>query len=110
MREDDGRPHRTDFDGRSFRSLQTCGTERNRHLLVERFGPVSVALALVVDGDRLDLVPRRWSVLRLPLPNFMLPRGTSFETESDGRFRFDVTIALPWIGLVVAYRGQLTPA
>lgn len=97
------------FGGRSFSSLQTCGIGRNRHLLVERFGIAAFALALFIEGDRLHLVPRRWSVLGVPMPGFLLPRGSSFETESDGQFRFDVTIALPWIGLLVAYRGQLAP-
>jgi hypothetical protein len=97
------------FGRRSFSSLQTCGTGRNRHLLAERFGIATFALALLIDGDRLHLVPRRWSVLGVPMPACLLPRGSSFETESDGRFRFDVTIALPWIGVVVAYRGQLAP-
>lgn len=97
------------FGGRSFSSLQTCGAGRNRHLVVERFGIAAFALALFVEGDRLYLLPRRWSLLGVPMPGFLLPRGSSFETESDGRFRFDVTIALPWVGLVVAYRGQLAP-
>jgi len=96
------------FGARSFRSLQTCGSGRNRHLLVERFGIASFALALV-EGDRLYLVPRRWSVLGVPMPGLLLPRGSSFETERDGRFRFDVTIDLPWVGLVVAYNGLLSP-
>jgi hypothetical protein len=34
--------------------------------------------------------------------------GTSFESEKDGRFRFDVEIAVPLIGLIVAYRGTLS--
>lgn len=97
------------FGGHSFSSLQTCGTGRNRHLLVERFGIAAFGLALLVDGDRLHLVPRRWSVLGVPMPAWLLPRGNSFETEIDGQFRFDVSIALPWLGVVVAYRGQLAP-
>lgn len=97
------------FGDRSFRSLQTCGAGRNRHLLVERFGIAEFALALVVEDGRLHLVPRSWSVLGMPMPGFLLPRGSSFEGEEDGRFRFDVTIAVPGIGLVVAYRGSLAP-
>jgi hypothetical protein len=97
------------FDGRRFSSLQSYGAGRNAYLLVERFGIASVALALVVEGDRLLLVPRRWSLLGVPMPRFLLPRGLSFETEEEGRFRFDVEIAAPIVGLIVAYKGVLEP-
>lgn len=97
------------FGDRSFSSFQTIGTSRNRHLLVERFGIASFALALVVEEGRLYLMPRSWSVLGIPMPNILLPRGHSFEAGSNGQFQFDVTIAVPWIGLIVAYRGNLAP-
>lgn len=97
------------FGGRRFSSLQTPGTGLNARLLMERFGPISVGLALVVDRDRLHLIPRRWSFLGVPLPKALLPAGTSFETERDGEFAFDVEIAVPLIGLIVAYRGKLRP-
>ncbi|WP_315387302.1 DUF4166 domain-containing protein [uncultured Stenotrophomonas sp.] len=97
------------FAGRRFTSWQRRGAGRNDALLVERFGAIDVALALVVDGDRLTLVPRRWSCLGIPLPNALLPKGTTFETEVEGRFVFDVEIAAPIVGLIVAYRGALLP-
>lgn len=98
------------FGGRCFSSIQSAGTGRSAHLLVERFGPASFALALVADEGRLILIPRRWSLLGLPMPRCLLPTGRSFETERDGRFCFDVEIALPLIGRIVAYRGSLDPA
>lgn len=98
-----------DFGGRRFSSLQHEGSGRNDRLLVERFGPAAFAMALVVEGDRLMLVPRRWSLLGIPMPRFLMPGGISFETDADGKFRFDVEIRLPVAGLVVAYRGALEP-
>lgn len=98
------------FGGHRFSSFQTPGTRRNRHLLVERFGIMAFALALVVDNGCLHLVPRSWSLLGVPMPGFLLPRGNSFEAEKDGRFQFDVTIEVPWVGLLIAYRGSLTPS
>lgn len=102
------------FGGRRYHSLQSEGRGRNARLMVERFGAISVALALVVEGERLFLVARRWSFLGIPLPKFLLPNGTSYETEVDGRFRFSVEISLPLLGRIVAYRGWLredpTPA
>ncbi len=95
--------------GRTFASVHSAGTGRDRYLLVERFGLAAVSLALVRDGARLLFVPRRWSILGLPMPGFLLPTGETFETEIDGRFAFDVTIRVPFAGLIVAYRGTLEP-
>ena len=99
-----------EFAGRTFSSFQRAGTGRHDRLLLERFGPIEVALALVVEDGRLALVPRRWSLFGIPLPRFLLPRGTSFEAVRDGRFGFDVEVSAPVIGLIVAYKGQLDPA
>lgn len=98
------------FGGKTFQSMQSCGTGKDQYLLVERFGIITVALALVMDKDRLYLIPRRWRVLGIPLPGFLLPAGSSFETEEDGQFCFDVEISAPLVGLIVAYRGTLEPA
>ncbi|MGB5871372.1 MAG: DUF4166 domain-containing protein [Albidovulum sp.] len=98
------------FGGKTFSSFQTCGTGKNDALLTERFGAIRVALALVVEGECLFLVPRRWSCLGIPLPGFLLPSGQSFETERGGDFCFDVEIAVPFIGLIVAYKGTLKAA
>ncbi|RCS21416.1 DUF4166 domain-containing protein [Phyllobacterium salinisoli] len=97
------------FGGKSFSSVQSSGAGRDEHLLVERFGIVSFALALVVEGESLFLVPRRWSLLGLPMPRCLLPSGQSFETEKDGQFCFDVEISMPMIGVIVAYKGRLDP-
>ena len=98
------------FGGRRFSSRQSAGRSKDQYLLAERFGVVTVALALVLDGGRLALIPRRWHLLGVPLPGFLLPKGQSFEFEKNGRFHFDVEISLPFIGLVVAYKGTLEPA
>jgi hypothetical protein len=78
-------------------------------LLVERFGAISVALALVLDGGRLYLIRRRWRLWGIPMPSFLLPTGSSFEAEEENRFCFDVDISAPLVGLIVAYRGALAP-
>ena len=97
-----------DFDGKRFHSLQSMGEGRNAHLMVERFGPIAVALALVVKDDRLYLIPRRWSFLGVPMPGFLLPAGTSFEHAENGQFHFDVEMRVPLIGLIAGYRGTLS--
>jgi hypothetical protein len=107
--EEGGERWQRNFGGKVFSSLQKPGTNRNQHLLMERFGIINVALGLVVDADRLFLVPRKWFCLGIPLPRWLLPDGQSFEAEEDGRFRFNVEIAAPLVGLVVAYKGTLEP-
>ncbi len=97
------------FDGKVFSSVQSCGTGKDQHLLVERFGIVSVALALVVESSRLFLIPRKWSLLGIRMPGFLLPAGSTFESEENGHFCFDVEISAPLVGLIVAYKGMLTP-
>jgi len=100
---------RRTFAGRSFMSTQEEGRGRFERLLCERFGPIVVGMALVIDGDRMRLVVRRWSILGVPLPLWLAPRSDSYEFVQDGRFRFHVEIGLPLLGLIVAYRGWLVP-
>jgi len=106
----DGERWTREFEGKAFSSVLRPGGGRNEDLLLERFGMIEIALALVVDGGRLMFVPRRWSCLGIPLPRFILPVGTTYECERDGRLAFDVEIGAPIIGLIVAYRGELDPA
>jgi hypothetical protein len=97
------------FGGKSFTSVQSAGKGKDEYLLIERFGPAAFALALVVEGGQLFLVPRRWAFMGIPMPRFLLPTGQSCETERDGHFCFDVEISMPFIGLIVAYKGSLRP-
>lgn len=105
--EGDGERWTRNFGGKIFSSHQRRGSGKNDYLLMERFGLISVALALVIEGDRLLLIPRRWSCFGIPLPKVLLPTGRSFESEKDGQFNFDVEISAPILGLIVAYRGVL---
>jgi Domain of unknown function (DUF4166)/Saccharopine dehydrogenase NADP binding domain len=105
--EENGERWTRQFARKTFSSFQQRGVGMNDYLLIERFGIVSVALALVVDENRLLLVPRRWAFFGIPLPKFLLPTGVSFETEKDNQFCFDVEISAPLVGLIVAYKGVL---
>jgi hypothetical protein len=97
------------FGAHSFSSRQFAGRGRAERLLVERFGPLSFAMALVAGDNRLSLVLRRWSFLGLPLPMWLCPRSSSYETVENDRFRFHVEISHPLTGLIVRYRGWLEP-
>lgn len=96
-----------DFAGQRFHSHQFEGKGHNSRLLCERFGPFVFAMALLLEGDVMRLVVRRWTAVGLPLPIALAPFGESYETEKDGRFHFHVEICLPLIGLLVRYVGWL---
>ncbi len=111
FRADQGREiWQRDFGGRIFVSTQEAGQKRWAGLLCERFGPFSFGLALVVDGDKIRLIPRRWSAFGLALPLAWAPGGEAHESVEDGRFRFHVEIRHPLAGLIVRYRGWLVPS
>jgi len=97
------------FGGKTFQSHQRVGSDKNTQLIVEKFGPIDVALALVIEGNRLRLIPRRWTAFGIPLPHSLLPRGNSFEAEEGGCFKFDVELAAPIVGLICSYKGVLNP-
>ena len=94
--------------GHRFSSLQRPGTGRSDWLIRERFGPVCVHMALVVDGANLRYVLRRWTLFGIPLPLALGPQSIASESTEDGKFRFDVEIRHPLTGLIVRYRGLLS--
>ncbi|UHS60736.1 DUF4166 domain-containing protein [Agrobacterium vaccinii] len=97
------------FGQTTFSSRQSVGSGRNKYLVLERFGATVVALACVVEDDKLYLVPRRWSLFGIPFPVWLLGKEESFEMEQNGNFCFHVNISLRGIGLIVSYQGHLRP-
>ena len=97
------------FGERSFSSRQFAGMGGDGGLLCERFGPLTFAMAVFVRGGRLELVLRGWRMFGVPLPLTLGPRANAFETAMDGKFHFHVEIGHPLTGLIVRYRGWLTP-
>jgi hypothetical protein len=109
IEQGDGERWIRQFGDRRFSSFQSPGRGRNRGLIRERFGPVAIYLALVVEGDCLRYVIRRWTFCGLPMPLAIGPRTTAVESADGGRFRFDVEISHVLTGLIVHYRGTLSP-
>jgi hypothetical protein len=107
--EPDRETWRRNFAGREFVSVQREGMGRAARLIEERFGPVTVALAVVLDEGRLRLVVRRWRLCGVPMPLWLAPGGEAFEFAQDGRFHFDVDIRHRLIGRIARYRGWLVP-
>lgn len=91
------------FGDRSF----TSHLSERKGRLVERFGPLRFAFELPSDARGLEMRIVGWSCFGVPLPMALAPRSVAREWQEDGRFHFDVPIALPLVGLVVHYRGWL---
>jgi hypothetical protein len=97
------------FGDKEFHSEMSAGSGREEGLLIERFGPCSVGLALVWETPRLKFIVRRCRLGPISLPRWLSPTSDTYETAEEGRFHFDVTIAHPLLGLLVRYRGWLEP-
>lgn len=101
--------HRT-FGSRHFRSRLEQHISRASGLVTERFGLLVVTLQLTWSDDRLWFHPRGASICGIALPRRLCPSGASCEfVDQQGRFSFDVAIAVPWCGLIVRYQGYLLP-
>ena len=95
------------FGGKQFRSYLSLGTGRETGLMCERFGIITVAMAIAWKDGQLWFVPRRWRIGPLPLPRALLPNGDSFECVREGSFAFSVRVEAPVIGLIAGYEGTL---
>jgi Domain of unknown function (DUF4166) len=76
---------------------------------VEGFGALEFSMGVIIEGAKLTLRLRRWRVFGIPLPMWLCPQSEAFETVEDGVFRFNVEISHWLTGLIVRYRGWLTP-
>lgn len=96
-----------EFGDATFSSTLRVGNGPDEFLVCERFGWVTVSLALVIRDRRLYFVPRRWRIGVLRLPGLLLPRGDSYEFDHGGRFSFNVRFEVPIVGLIAVYEGSL---
>ena len=72
-----------------------------------RVGPSTFVFALDVSPDGMALKMQGVRLLGVPLPRFMLPSVFTFESECEGRYRFEVEASLPVLGRIVRYVGWL---
>ena len=93
-----------DYDGRRMVS-----TLRFRNgVLTEAFGPLVFPLDVRTDARGLVLLGHGWRLGRVMLPSALAPRSQAREHQDEhGRFRFEVEITVPLLGLLVAYSGWL---
>jgi hypothetical protein len=106
-RRDGGEVWRRDFAGRKFSTFQSAGQGYADKLLVERFGPVTFWMALVLKEGKLHSITRRWNVFGIPLPLAFAPHTTVYEDADGDNFCFHVEVKHWLMGLIVRYEGKL---
>lgn len=92
------------FGGREFRSyLNAAGG-----MLTERFGAITFDLDARADKRGFSLMIEQARIGGFTLPRFLTPNtSASADVDREGRYRFDVTIELPFVGRLVGYTGWL---
>jgi NAD(P)-dependent dehydrogenase (short-subunit alcohol dehydrogenase family) len=110
MRTEDDCEEWTRVFGRKRFRTQLAPLDGFPNRIIERFGPCTFNLRLTARPDGLDYIVISGRIGFVPLPPFLIPRSAATErVDEAGRFQFDVPIALPGLGLLVHYRGWLTP-
>jgi hypothetical protein len=102
------RPLRTsvgEFDGDAIAAK--ADYRAGRSLLREGIGVLSFDIELTAADGILKYVVCHSYFLGIPLPLWLGPKSTAWESAEGGCFRFDVEIRHIFIGLIVRYRGWL---
>ena len=94
------------FGSATFPSVQY---ERGGRLH-ERTGPVTFVFALGATAEGLALEFAGLRAFGVPVPRSLHPVIATFESEREGRYRFEVEARLPLFGLLVRYAGWLERA
>jgi len=85
----------------------TSHLEDGDGVLRERLGPARLEFRLVPSPGGIEWHLERITILGLPMPGTWCD-GVSARASAEGdRYHFDVRAALPFIGLLVHYRGWL---
>ncbi len=80
----------------------------NDNQLTESFPPFTFNLGVHADEKQLNMPVVGWRIGFLTLPNFLAPVSDAKEFQDEqGRFRFDVKLSHPIIGLIAHYQGWL---
>ncbi len=93
------------FGSRRLRTVQWARGD----LLMEAFGPLSFASALVLDGSCLHYEFQRAWFARVPLPRWLAPSASGSVLAGERGWRVAVRIYAPWFGELVHYEGWVEP-
>src|SRR5690349_9041106 len=91
------------FDGKVFEST----FKRDEDFLVEQMGPLSLYLQPMCEGGRLVYRLIATQIGPVALPRVLAPSMEAWESEKDGRYQFEVSVSLPFLGQMIRYSGAL---
>ena len=95
------------FDGSIFESRQFGEDTADGKRLMETIGPITTRLRIEARHDGLNLHAERAYWLGIALPGWLTPTVHASERAYGGAHLFDVSVSLPLIGQLMAYRGRL---
>lgn len=99
-----------EFGMSTFQSHHSLACGRRERLITEKFGPISIHMAILEENGNMRIETQGWSVFGIPLPKFLRPGGDVYETQDEhGRFVFYVDLIAPLFGRLCKYHGWLVP-
>lgn len=98
------------FGASCFSTHLTAVPDRLAFSLYERFAPFCFFVKLHVEGETVHWHLHHWWVCAVPLPRGLMPKSDTTEFVDElGRYCFDISIHLPFLGPLISYKGWLTP-
>jgi hypothetical protein len=76
-------------------------------LLAESIGPLTLGFQLLVADGGLDFNHTRTWLCGIPLPKWLAPRAEAHVKPAGERWKIDMRLSHPWLGLVVRYHGTM---
>ena len=93
-----------------FQSHHSLGHGRRSRLMTEKFGPISIHMAILEEDGKMRIQTQGWSFLGIPLPKLLRPGGDVYESQDEqGRMTFHVDLVAPLFGRLCKYHGWLAP-
>ena len=96
--------------GRSARANSARCSSRSTDCCASEIGTSCLVFALDASAEGLALRLLDVLVLGIPMPRMLHPRVRTFESERDGRYRFEARRTCRLVGLLVRYAGWLERA
>ena len=100
---------RFDCEARVLSLFKPVGTRSGGHWL-EETGPLKMALTVDIEDGGWHWRCLSVRFMNLPLPARLFPRSKAFKTIVGDKYRFHVGFAVPFLGTVLSYRGDLSLA
>lgn len=80
---------------------------RDGKCLVERLGPIHMKMTLDVTDGVLTYALDKTRIFGIPIPRFMSPSVKAVEQQVGDMYRFSVEVAMPVVGKLVSYLGDM---